>query len=328
MLIAAPNLCLDITIRLPRLVPGSVARATATDTCAGGKGANVARAALALGGDPTLTGFLPTQDGYRFVDLLEHDGVALRSIDVDGVLRIASVLLEDDGRVSVINGLGPEVDGNGWSRFAAVIREAVPGSGVLVCSGSLPPGAPVDAYAQLVEIGHAAGVPVVVDAAPDVLRSALRCKPDLVSPNLSESEGLLLGRLDEQVDEVGDDIPGRALRAAAGLHAAGAVRAVVTAGSAGAALCTAAGAWWLSAAPIVLVNPIGAGDCFAAGAALALYRGADDVEIVRRGMASASASCETPTAGRLDLARAAALFEQIRVEAVTAAPMAPSGTGS
>lgn len=316
MLIAAPNLCLDITVTLPRLVPGAVTRATATDTSAGGKGVNAARAAIALGATPTLAGFLPTQDGHHFVELLEPEGVALRRVAVGGVLRVASILVEHDGRVSVINGRGPEVDAAGWQSFTELVARSAVGSGVLLCSGSLPPGVPVDGYAQLVEIGHRAGIPVVVDAAPEVLQAALGSHPDLVSPNLSEAEGLLFGRVDEQVDEVGADIAERAIRAAAGLHAAGAIRAVVTAGSAGAALSTAHGIWWLPAAPVALVNPVGAGDCFAAGAALALVAGAEDVDVVRRGMAVASASCETATAGRVDPARATALFDQITAQSV------------
>lgn len=312
MLIAAPNLCLDITISLPRLVPGSVARATATDTSAGGKGVNVARAGASLGANPTVAGFLPVQDGYRFTELMRADAIALRSIDIDGAMRVASILVENDGRITVVNGRGPDVDDADWAALCAVVAGAAVGAQVLVCSGSLPPGAPLDGYAQLVEIGHGAGVPVVVDAAPAVLRLALAKQPDLVSPNLSEAEGLLFGRVDEQVDEVGEDIAERAVRAARGLHDAGAVRAVVTAGSAGAALATANGTWWLVAQPVELVNPVGAGDCFAAGAALAMVGDASDVDIVRRGMAAASASCETATAGRLDPARAATLFEQIR----------------
>ncbi|QNK81675.1 1-phosphofructokinase family hexose kinase [Nakamurella sp. PAMC28650] len=314
MLIAAPNLCLDITIAIPRLVPGSVSRATGTDTSAGGKGVNVARAARTLGGRPVVAGFLPRADGSRFTRLLDAEGLALRKVDVDGVLRIASILVEDDRRVTVINGRGADVDSTRWHRFTSLIVDAVAGAGVLVCSGSLPPGAPVDGYAQLVEIGHRGDVPVVVDAAPAALAAALGAQPDLVSPNLSEAEGLLFGRVDEQVDEVGEDIPLRAVRAAVGLHAAGAVRAVVTAGSAGAALCTTTGAWWLAARPVDLVNPIGAGDCFAAAAALALVAGAKDIDVVRRGMAAASASCEQPTAGRLDPARAAELFEKITAQ--------------
>ena len=316
MLIATPNLSFDITIRLAQLRPGTVARASATDTSAGGKGVNVARAALALGAVPELAGFLPREDGDRFAALLTREGTTFHPVAVDGVLRVASILLEDDGRVSVINGRGPDIDTARWAEFTTLIAERTTGADVLVCSGSLPPGVPTDGYRQLVDIGHRAGIPVIVDAAPAVLREALRSEPDLVSPNLSEAEGLLFGRVDEQVHEEGDDISERAVVAASALHAAGAVRAVVTAGAAGAALCTADGSWWLPAQPVDVVNPIGAGDCFAAGAGLALAAGATDVDIVRRGMATASASCETATAGRLDPARAEDLFRAIKAEQI------------
>ena len=318
MLVATPNLCLDITVRLPRLVPGSVARAGATDTSAGGKGGNVCRAATLLGADPMLTGFLPRVDGHWFEELLAAERTAFRPLPVAGRLRVATILLEDDGRVTVVNGRGPDIDTPQWHAFAALVSELAPGCGVLVCSGSLPPGVPVDGYRQLVEIGRSAGVPVIVDAAPQVLQQALSARPDLVSPNLSEAEGLLLGRSDEQVHEQGADIPARAVRAAVHLHRQGARRAVVTAGAAGAALSTAAGSWWLPAPRVDVVNPIGAGDCFAAGAALALFDRADDVDIVRRGMAAASASCETATGGRLDAARAAVLATRIRPQLVGA----------
>lgn len=316
MLIATPNLCLDITVRLPTLTPGAVARASSTDTSAGGKGVNVARAATALGARPLVTGFLPTDDGFRLEQLLRRESIACRTVAVPGVIRVASILLEDDGRVTVINGRGAQIDATQWASFVELIAGQAPTAQVLVCAGSLPPGLPVGAYRELVDIGHDCGIPVIVDAAPQVLEQALVSRPDLVSPNLSEAEGLLLGRTGELVEEQGEDIPARAVRAAAALHTAGAARGVVTAGASGAALATREGLWWLPAQPVRVINPIGAGDCFAAGAALAMVSGANDVDIVRRGMASASASCETATAGRLDPVRANALFESIHAERI------------
>ena len=309
MLIAAPNLCLDITIRLTRLVPGTVTRAGSTDTSAGSKGVNVARAAKLIGADPLVVGFLPSVNGDRLMHLLHSEGLTLQQIPVDGELRLATILLEDDGRVTMVNGRGAFVSTQRWQQYTELVAQAAPGRDVLVCSGSLAPGLPTDAYRRLIEIGHLADLPVVVDAAPDVLRDALPAEPDLVSPNLSEAEGLLLGRIGEEVDEQGEDIPDRAVDAAVALHARGAVRAVVTAGAHGAALAPAAGSWWLPALSVDVVNPIGAGDCFAAGAAHALTSGADDVDVVRHGMSVAAAACETPTAGRLSPARAAALYQ-------------------
>ena len=311
MLVASPNLALDITVRVAALIPGSVSRATATDTVAGGKGANVSRAARALGGSPMLAGFLPVRDGDSFSRLAAAEGLPLLSVPVSGVLRLATAILSDDGQVTLINGRGPEIDSNSWGKYVAKIGAAAAGHRALVCSGSLPPGVPAAGYRELVELGHAAGLPVVVDAAPEVLAQSLPAGPDLVSPNLSEAEGLVLGRTDEQVDERGEDIPDRAVAAARELHALGAVRAVVTAGGSGAALATAAGSWWFPAVPVDVVNPIGAGDSFVAGATLALIAGAGDTEVVARGMAAASASCESPLAAVLDPARAAALFRRL-----------------
>ncbi len=135
-----------------------------------------------------------------------------------------------------------------------------------------------------------------------MLEATLPFGPDLVSPNVGEAEALLHGRTDEHVEEAGDDLPERCLAAAATLHARGARRAVVTAGSHGAALTTAAGSWWLGAARVPVANPIGAGDSFLAGTSDALLRGCDDVEAVRYGMAVAAAAVQHETGGMLDAA--------------------------
>jgi 1-phosphofructokinase family hexose kinase len=317
MLIATPNPCLDITVRLAALVPGTVSRATGTLTTAGGKGVNVARAARALGEpDVRFAALLPEEDGSRYAELLAGEGTRLLPVGVPGVTRIATIFLEDSGRVSVVNGRGPDIDVASWERFRDLIAEQLSPGDVLVCSGSLPPGVPVDAYGQLTRIAHSLGCRAVVDAAPAVLAAALPAGPDLVSPNLAEAEGLLYGRGDEQVDEVGDDIPERAIAAARELHAAGAELAVVTAGGAGAGFADAGGGGWIPSPQVTVANPIGAGDAFAGAAAVALGHGLNGADVVRRGMAAASASCEQDLAGYLDPGRAADLLEVISLSGV------------
>jgi 1-phosphofructokinase family hexose kinase len=311
MLVATPNLCLDITLRVPSLQVGGIVRSTDALTTAGGKGVNVSRAARLLGATPVLAGLLPAENGERFAELYRGEGGLLLPVPVPGEMRLATIILAADGSVTVINGRGPEIDHAGWTAFCDIIGAALLASDILVCSGSLPPGAPADSYRQLVEIAHAAGRQAIVDAGPVPLAAALPAGPDLVSPNLSEAEGLVDGRTDEQVHEDGPDVADRAVRAAKELHAMGARRAVVTAGAVGAALATDDGSWWLAAPSVDVVNPIGAGDCFAAGAAAALVAGASDVDVVRRGMATASASVEHPVAGRLDPQRAEQLFDLI-----------------
>lgn len=318
MLVVTPNLCFDVTVRLPALVPGAVLRATDTTTSAGGKGVNVVRSSRATGTAGTrLVGFVPRTDGDRLAQLLQREGTELLGADADGEVRVATIFLEQDGRTTVINGRGPQITAEQWQALVDTVAAALQPGEVLVCSGSLPPGVATDGYGQLVALAHAHGCRAVVDAAPAPLAAALSHRPDLISPNLSEAEGLLDGTTSEQVDETGDDIPARAVRAAVELHRRGAVRAVVTAGSSGAALATDDGSWWFTSPRAVVVSPIGAGDSFVGGAGPLLQSrdSIDDVALVVRGMATASASCEQELAGGVDPARVTELAAQITVSA-------------
>jgi 1-phosphofructokinase family hexose kinase len=301
MLVVTPNTCIDVTTWLPALVPGSVSRATRTDVTAGGKGVNVCRTLRALGDSPRLIGLAPVSDP-RLADLLAAEGCDFLPVPQQGRSRLALILLEDAGRVTVVNGRGPEPHEWDHDQLLATIAGQVEATrpAAVLCSGSLPPDVPPTLYADVVEAAHARGVPVYVDAAPAVLGATLPSGPDLVSPNVGEVESLLFGRTDENVEEEGDDLVERCVAASRELHARGARRAVVTAGSHGAALTTSAGSWWVDAVSVPVANPIGAGDSFLAGTAHALAAGADDVAAVRHGMAVAAAAVQHERGGMLD----------------------------
>lgn len=313
MLVVTPNTCVDITTWLPLLAPGSVVRAPRTVVSAGGKGVNVCRVLRRLGDAVTLVGYSSDEDD-RLGRLLAEEGTAFRPVRHPGPGRLAQIILEDSGRVTVINGVGPEVTGALWQDLLDAVSSqlataAAPGP--VTCSGSLPPGAPVDGYGPIVDLAHAAGREAIVDAASAPLAAALAHRPDLVSPNLAEAEGLLLGRADESVDESGPDVPDRCMAASRSLHERGARRAVVTGGAAGAALTTRAGTRWFPALAVDVVSPIGAGDSFVGGWAHALTAGLQDDEAMRLAMAVAAASCETGSAGAFDPARLPALLDQL-----------------
>jgi fructose-1-phosphate kinase PfkB-like protein len=236
------------------------------------------------------------------------------------VTRVATVLVEDHGRVTVVNEPGPPVDAEAWTAFRALVADRAVTSDVLVCTGSLPPGAPDDGYGQLVAVGRGHGCTVVVDAARSALAGALAAGPDLVSPNLAEAEAVLaagggaaeraVAQAVEQVDDTADDVLARAAVAAEGLVAAGARRAAVTVGAAGVVLAVPTGR---GAAPVELiavaapavdvVSAVGAGDSFVAGVVHGRSLGEDWVDVVRRGVATASASCEQLRAGGVDVTR-------------------------
>ena len=57
LVICPPNLAIDRMLAADRMRPGDTTRCRALRTQPGGKGANVARATRALGGEALLTGF-------------------------------------------------------------------------------------------------------------------------------------------------------------------------------------------------------------------------------------------------------------------------------
>jgi fructose-1-phosphate kinase PfkB-like protein len=201
--------------------------------------------------------------------------------------------------VTVFNEPGPSLAPGDWERYEAAVADAWAGARVLACSGSLPPGAPADAYARLVGLARELGGLAVVDVGGEQLAAALAAGADVVTPNLAEAEGLLHGRADETV-EAGDVevVRSRGLAAARALVERGARRAVVTAAEAGAAVAWGEDAWWVAAPAVSAVrNPIGAGDALVGGLALALERGESFGDAVGAGMACGAASVETDVAG-------------------------------
>jgi 1-phosphofructokinase family hexose kinase len=301
MLIAGPNLTIDRTAVLGELRPGEVLRFDRVVVTPGGKGLNVARAARALGHPALLVSLVPGHTGRAAAALIAEEGIELSGVPCGDELRSTTIVQERGGRTTVLDEPGPRVDERRWADYENAVRGRLTSRSVLVCSGSVPPGAPADAYGRLTTIAHTAGARSIVDAAGETLLRALDAAPDLVTPNLDETEGALgLG--------TGGDAPPRALAAADALLRQGARTAVVTAGAAGAAVAADGVAEWITAPRVAEVrNPIGAGDAFLAALAGTWERGDELAAAARAGVAAGAASVESPTAGELDPERARAL---------------------
>ncbi len=273
MLIAGPNLTIDRTSSLAELRPGEVLRLADVVVTPGGKGLNVARAALVLGAPATLVGFIPGHTGRAAAALIAEEGVTLHGVPVSGEIRSTSIVLEPD-RATVLNEPGPALAEGSWAALEAVISGALADHGVLVCSGSLPPGAPEDGYALLTALARGAGRRSRgrrrrIGARRRAARFARRRRPEprggrggVVRPD-RRGGGCRAGRPAARA-------PGRC----ASWSARGAQAAVVTAAAAGrrGGLARRAGLG-LDAPRVRVVNPIGAGDVFTAVLAAALERG-------------------------------------------------------
>ena len=84
MIIAGPNLTIDRTSRLAALRPGEVLRLSDVAVTPGGKGLNVARAALILRAPASLVGFIPGYTGRAAAAMIAEEGVTLQGVPVPG----------------------------------------------------------------------------------------------------------------------------------------------------------------------------------------------------------------------------------------------------
>lgn len=97
-------------------------------------------------------------------------------------------MLAEPGRTTVVDEPGPTVTSDEWQAFRAGFREilATAGAGVAVLSGSLPPGVPVDAYAEL---GRACGEAGIRDGAA-LSAATVQAKPVVTPDSLKSSAAL------------------------------------------------------------------------------------------------------------------------------------------
>jgi 1-phosphofructokinase len=300
VLIAGPNPTVDRLIDLDRFAPGHIHRARSVQSEIGGGGVNAAQTIKELGGSAKLITLLPGNDEAGLARTLRAAGISVRWVSCVGQVRVATILREDQGRLSVLTEPGAHLDIRDWEAFQRVVFEELRGHDLLLCTGSVPPGVPCDGYARFARQARHNGSRCVVDAGGDTLGATVEAGEAIVVPNLSEAEGLIHGGRSEQVDP--NDAPDRARAAADELLGSGAHIVVVTAGSAGVAFGTSGPrgrTGWIDAPQVRAANPIGAGDAFAAGLCRRLEEGADIKTAAQFGVAVAAARISSPN-GRLD----------------------------
>ncbi|WP_439377203.1 1-phosphofructokinase family hexose kinase [Amycolatopsis lexingtonensis] len=277
-----PNAALDVTYTVDGLVPDAVHRARDVRHRAGGKGVNVARVLHALGVDVHAIATAGGATGSALAAELGAAGLAAELVPIGGeTRRTTTVLSAVDGSVTLFNEPGPAVTVTEWALLAERVRRREPE--VLVCSGSLPPGAPADGYARLLE-----GRKSVLDTSGPALLAGLAGRPAVVKPNAAELR-----------EVTGLDDPERAARE---LMRAGAGAVVVSLGADGLLAVTPAGTWRATPSAALSGNTTGAGDAVVAALALGLSRLEPWPEILRRAVALSGAAVLGPLAGDVDLA--------------------------
>jgi tagatose 6-phosphate kinase len=281
------NLALDITYTVAEVEWYAANRVSAVAERAGGKGVNVARVLAALGHATVVCGFAGGPTGEAITADLAAARLEPVLTPIAGNSRRTVAVV--DASVGDATGFwepGPTVEDGEWNDFLRLYDTVLADARAVVMSGSLPPGIPVDAYAELCRRALSAGVPSIVDADGEALRAGIAGRPAVIKPNSDELARVAGG---------GDPVA-----AAQRLRAAGADSVVVSRGPDGMLAVTPEGIWHAVPAERVAGNPTGAGDAAVAALAAGLVEGRTWPERLADAVALSAAAVGAPLAGSFD----------------------------
>ncbi|QTS87379.1 1-phosphofructokinase [Ectopseudomonas khazarica] len=180
------NPALDLTLRLPSLQPGAINRCDELRSHAAGKGLNVAQVLADLGHSLSVSGFLGRANAVPFERLMQARGFHDLFVRVPGETRSNIKLAEADGRITDLNGPGPQVEAEHLQRLEEELQPLLVEHDAVVVAGSLPRGVTTQWFASLLRRIKASGIPLVVDSSGAALQAALDVVPWLIKPNEEE----------------------------------------------------------------------------------------------------------------------------------------------
>jgi 1-phosphofructokinase/tagatose 6-phosphate kinase len=280
----------------------------------GGKGVNVARVLKTLGAPVIATGFAGGATGTRIVEQLTQLSVLSDFVRIREESRTNTAVIDPTtGEQTEINERGPKVSEQESELFVDKLLYLAKGASLCVIAGSLPREVDVDVYARLIRELRRLGVATIVDTDGDPLRRAVRAEPDVISPNVLESEELVGHEFNDDEDRI------IAVREMAEL---GAREAVMTMPDG----CFAQMApekggntpvLYRVRLPAGSIEPratVGSGDAFLAGFVASRYAGRPTAECLAYGVACGAESTQHLGAGLLELDRVDRLLSEIEVE--------------
>ena len=294
------NPALDVSSEVAAVEPVAKLRCSAPRVDPGGGGINVARVMRRLGEDAACVFPAGGTTGQRLVALLQDEGVHIVPVAIDEETREDFTVLERrSGQQYRFVMPGPSLSPAELASCLEAMHLEDICPAFVVASGSLPPSAPPDFYADIARQAKAHGRKLILDTSGVPLKAALAAGVSLVKPNLRELSELSGSALENEADM---------LSAARAVIAAGGSEIVaLSLAENGARLITRDAAWSALAPAITPVSTVGAGDSFVGALVHALATGAALPEALRQAVAAGTAAllshgtelCTAENVGRL-----------------------------
>ena len=250
------NPALDRTISINQIQCDKSNRIAREQNYAGGKGIDVSKVLTALETANRALGFVGGFAGEEMEGKLINDGVQCDFIRVSQETR-TNIIINDIGKKyqTIFIANGPEI--KPYELMQLIYKlEKLEDPGIVVVSGSLPPGVHPEIYRKIIEIVKINGASVVLDSHGDGLRKGIEARPRIIKPNIHELSQLQDKKL-EQIEDI--------ITAAQKIRRQGVEIVLVSLGHEGIMMVTEKEKYLASPPAVDVVNTIGAGDSAVAG---------------------------------------------------------------
>jgi len=278
--------CIDISTTIPALLPEKKLQCATPKLEPGGGGINAARAIKKLGGDVLAVFPSGGYTGKFFNQLLQQEGVPSLIIETKNETRENIVVLDESTGWQYRFGMpGTALTEEECTKCLKAI-EYIPRTAYIIASGSLPPGVPVNIYAQLAAIAKTKNAKFIVDTSGQALQHAINEGVYLLKPNIGELSFLAGEKLLH---------PQNIKAAATAIINNGKCEVIVVSMGADGAMLVAKNFSTIITPPTVTVkSTVGAGDSMVGGMVFYLSAGKSITEAVRYGVACGTAATLNP----------------------------------
>jgi 1-phosphofructokinase len=265
------NPAIDLTVSVPNFRASQVNRAQSSQADPGGKGVNVASWLADYGFAVAVTGFLGVDNDQIFRRLFEQKRIDDRFVRIAGSTRTGIKVVDLVNQSTTdINFPGQTPSPADLAQLTAIIEALATDHDWLVFSGSVPAGAPLSAYRDLIE--RVKGRNVLLDTSGEPFRLAVAATPTVIKPNVDELSEYLDRPLETEA---------AILAAAHEFIRAGVQTVVVSMGKQGALFVEADQAVHAMPPEVTVKSTVGAGDAMVAGIVAGKSRGLSLAECAR-----------------------------------------------
>lgn len=301
------NASVDKRYEMEDIQKGKVMRARRVENTPGGKGIHVANVATILKEDCIVTGFLGGKSGEFIEESLERYGIRQDFVKIKGETRACLAFITEDLVQTEVLEPGPEVSEIEQQKFLDKYEELLAKAVVISASGSVPKNVPKDFYRKLIEVANAKEKKFLLDTSGELLREGIEGKPYFIKPNRDEIEALT-GRKIKSIED--------AVREIKEFQAKGIAFVVISLGAEGSIAGFAGKFYKVKVPKVEAVNPVGSGDSYVAGIAVALQRGYNIENTLKLASACGTANAMEKETGFVREEVVKGLFDRVIVEEI------------